>query len=75
MDQNDLGRAFAAGVHLGRSAVGAGLSIALLPLRLVKHAILPSPSEPDTARWQPPAGIIHEQAGRTYDVWRLEDDD
>ncbi|HEY8581477.1 MAG TPA: hypothetical protein VIL49_00970 [Capillimicrobium sp.] len=54
MDQNDLGRALQAGADLGRAAVGAGFAIALTPLRLVKHAIRPAPSQPESASWTPP---------------------
>jgi len=48
MDSHDIERA----ARIARAAVGLGVSLALLPVRLALRALRP-PQPPDDARWAP----------------------
>jgi hypothetical protein len=59
MEPKDLERTIETGVKLTRAAVGLGVSLALLPVRLVLRAISPPPED---QRWEPIADEVPDEA-------------
>jgi len=49
MDSHDIERA----ARIARTAIGLGVSLALLPVRLALRALRPPPAPDDEARWAP----------------------